>query len=144
MESVSTKTLNVMVTKIATMVVMSLTAQVRILWVTINNCQSSYFNHLISGILNDIFWFIFCCYSAITTRAPPPIPRNLQFGEPCGSCYCPPTYTLGDCAPGLKCKHDSLIPDLPGRCVKQGKAIDAAISHNRFSYIFELLIYGII
>ena len=43
-----------------------------------------------------------------------------QLGESCGSCYCPPTYTMGDCAPGLECKHNLMIPDAAGTCVKPG------------------------
>ena len=41
-----------------------------------------------------------------------------QEGERCGSCYCPPTYTAGECAPGLECKHDPMISDAPGKCVR--------------------------
>jgi len=43
-------------------------------------------------------------------------------GERCGSCYCPPTYTAGECAPGLECKHDPMIPDAAGECVRPGQA----------------------
>ena len=42
-------------------------------------------------------------------------------GESCGSCNCPPTYTLGECDDGFDCKH--LTPDVPdaaGTCVKRG------------------------
>ena len=38
-------------------------------------------------------------------------------GQTCGSCFCPPTYTAGDCAPGLECQHNPTIPDAPGKCV---------------------------
>ena len=54
----------------------------------------------------------------------PPIPQNRKLGEPCGSCFCPPTYTEGDCEPGLECKHDKRLADAPGRCVEQGKFTD--------------------
>jgi len=37
-------------------------------------------------------------------------------GETCGSCFCPPTYTAGDCEDGLTCVHNPMIPDAPGRC----------------------------
>ena len=45
------------------------------------------------------------------------IPSEIPLGEPCGSCYCPPTYTAGNCAKGLTCKHDPRIADAPGECV---------------------------
>ena len=45
------------------------------------------------------------------------IPSAIPLGEPCGSCFCPPTYTAGTCAKGLSCKHDPRIADAPGRCV---------------------------
>ena len=48
-----------------------------------------------------------------------PVPTNLQVGDSCGQCYCPPHYTMGDCASGLECKHDKRIADAPGKCVKQ-------------------------
>ena len=44
-------------------------------------------------------------------------------GENCGHCYCPPTYTAGNCAPGLVCKHNSKIPDAAGVCIRQGKTV---------------------
>merc|ERR1719361_2687908 len=40
-----------------------------------------------------------------------------QLGERCGSCFCPPTYNAGKCAPGLECKHNPQIPDAAGKCV---------------------------
>merc|ERR1719500_1443911 len=43
-----------------------------------------------------------------------------QEGEDCGSCYCPPDYTAGECAPGLKCVHNDNIPDAPGVCQRTG------------------------
>ena len=43
-----------------------------------------------------------------------------QEGESCGSCFCPPTYTAGSCAPGLECKRDPRIPDSPGKCARPG------------------------
>ena len=61
--------------------------------------------------------------SEITTLGPPVIPRNLTLGEPCGSCLCPPNYTLGDCEQGLRCEHDTLTADAPGLCVKLGNDI---------------------
>ena len=44
-------------------------------------------------------------------------------GENCGHCYCPPTYTAGNCAPGLICEHNSKIPDAAGVCIRQGKTV---------------------
>jgi len=41
-----------------------------------------------------------------------------QEGEECGSCYCPPTYKLGDCAEGLTCVKDPNVADGPGICKK--------------------------
>ena len=44
-----------------------------------------------------------------------------QEGEECGSCFCPPTYNAGNCAPGLECKHlHRDTPDAPGTCVRPG------------------------
>ena len=39
-------------------------------------------------------------------------------GENCGSCFCPPTFTAGECEPGLKCdlSIQEAIPDAPGVC----------------------------
>jgi len=31
---------------------------------------------------------------------------------------CPPTFTAGDCAPGLECKHDPMIADAAGICIR--------------------------
>merc|ERR1711990_398450 len=43
-------------------------------------------------------------------------------GEECGSCYCPPTFSAGECAPGLYCDTSiqSQIPDAPGTCRSTG------------------------
>ena len=41
-------------------------------------------------------------------------------GESCGSCYCPPTWTAGDCAPGLECKYNRMNLDAPGKCILPG------------------------
>ena len=46
------------------------------------------------------------------------IPSQIPLGEPCGSCYCPPTYNAGNCAKGLVCQHDPMLADAPGACVK--------------------------
>lgn len=44
-----------------------------------------------------------------------------QEGEDCGSCFCPPTYNAGNCAPGLQCKYlHRDIPDAAGTCVRLG------------------------
>ena len=53
---------------------------------------------------------------AITVR---PLKRE---GEECGSCYCPPTFSAGECAPGLYCDTSiqSQIPDAPGTCRSTG------------------------
>ena len=49
------------------------------------------------------------------------IPTNRQHGESCGSCYCPPTSSAGECAPGLTCVSGTpYIPDAPGTCVREG------------------------
>jgi len=49
-----------------------------------------------------------------------------QEGESCGSCFCPPTYTAGSCAPGLECKRDPRIPDSPGKCARPGFLVNQA------------------
>ena len=46
------------------------------------------------------------------------VPSDIPLGEACGSCFCPPNYTAGNCAKGLNCMHDPRIADAPGRCVK--------------------------
>lgn len=46
--------------------------------------------------------------------------NNRQLGESCGSCMCPPTFTMGDCAPGLECQHNPMLQDAAGKCVRQG------------------------
>ena len=51
----------------------------------------------------------------------PPIPTNLSLGEACGACFCPPHFTMGECAQGLECLHQSEFEDLPGNCVNPGK-----------------------
>ena len=50
----------------------------------------------------------------------PPIPTNVSLGEPCGSCFCPPLFTMGECADGLECVHNNQLVDLPGTCVEPG------------------------
>eukprot|EP00091_Calanus_sinicus_P011012 TRINITY_DN2512_c0_g1_i2.p1 TRINITY_DN2512_c0_g1~~TRINITY_DN2512_c0_g1_i2.p1 ORF type:complete len:234 (-),score=53.52 TRINITY_DN2512_c0_g1_i2:61-705(-) len=42
-------------------------------------------------------------------------------GESCGSCFCPPSFTAGECEAGLTCIKDAMIPDLPGTCQKIAK-----------------------
>jgi len=44
------------------------------------------------------------------------IPSDIQEGESCGACFCPPAYTAGECALGLTCVHHPAIADAPGRC----------------------------
>merc|ERR1712123_29843 len=44
-----------------------------------------------------------------------------QEGESCGSCFCPPAFTAGECEEGLTCVSDPMIPDLPGTCTKTAK-----------------------
>merc|ERR1719347_1212964 len=39
-------------------------------------------------------------------------------GEICGSCYCPPNFTAGQCVEGLTCVRNQNIPDSPGVCTK--------------------------
>ena len=49
----------------------------------------------------------------------PAIPTNRQLGETCGSCFCPPTFTAGECAPGLWCKPGPReLSDATGTCVE--------------------------
>ena len=43
-----------------------------------------------------------------------------QEGEDCGSCFCPPTFTAGKCAPGLDCLGFEFIADIPGKCIQEG------------------------
>jgi len=52
-------------------------------------------------------------FSVCITELPP-----RQLGETCGSCFCPPTFTAGECAEGLVCEHSSMFEDLPGNCVE--------------------------
>jgi len=54
----------------------------------------------------------------ISCKDPGFIPTEIPLGDSCGSCYCPPTYTLGNCAKGLICQHNALLQDAPGICVK--------------------------
>ena len=39
-------------------------------------------------------------------------------GESCGPCLCPPTFSAGECKPGLVCDTSiqDEIPDAPGTC----------------------------
>jgi hypothetical protein len=39
-----------------------------------------------------------------------------KLGESCGSCFCPPTFTAGECEQGLDCVSDPLLPDAGGKC----------------------------
>lgn len=41
-----------------------------------------------------------------------------QEGDACGPCFCPPSFTMGECDEGLSCVKDEMIPDAPGRCKK--------------------------
>ena len=52
-----------------------------------------------------------------------PIKNNLKLGDPCGPCRCPPHFNLGNCAPGLKCAHETEYLDAPGTCVRPGKCV---------------------
>ena len=47
-----------------------------------------------------------------------PIGTLKKEGESCGSCFCPPTFTAGECEHGLKCdlSIQEQIPDAPGIC----------------------------
>jgi len=41
-----------------------------------------------------------------------------QTGESCGSCFCPPTFSAGQCAPGNVCVHSrDGFADMPGTCM---------------------------
>ena len=55
-----------------------------------------------------------------------------QEGESCGSCFCPPTYTAGNCAPGLQCQKDPRISDAAGKCVRAGKIANQGYLNTRF------------
>lgn len=44
------------------------------------------------------------------------VPRKLS--ESCGSCYCPPRYTMGPCEEGLVCHFEPGLADAPGTCHK--------------------------
>ena len=68
----------------------------------------------------DILYRYLLHPNLILTFARYVLERLKQEGEDCGDCYCPPTYTAGTCAPGLKCKYDDTIPDLAGTCVRSG------------------------
>merc|ERR1719309_703512 len=48
-------------------------------------------------------------------ESPPEEPLKKE-GENCGPCYCPPTYTAGECEPGLECVSDPTLADAPGIC----------------------------
>ena len=60
-----------------------------------------------------------------------------QEGESCGSCFCPPTYTAGNCAPGLQCQKDPRISDAAGKCVRAGQIAIQAISKYKVSNNFK-------
>ena len=71
------------------------------------------------------FYFYFQCntFYFIKETTSRKIPTNLQLGDDCGQCFCPPDYTMGECAPGLECIHNDNIPDAPGKCVNQSASI---------------------
>merc|ERR1711892_425632 len=56
-----------------------------------------------------------------TDKPPTEAPAGQQEGESCGSCFCPPAFTAGECEEGLTCVRDPMIPDLPGKCTKPAK-----------------------
>ena len=69
----------------------------------------------------EMFQDDFCCYSkASYTFLTLFSVSAKQEGESCGHCLCPPTYNAGTCDKGLKCEHDPLIVDAPGKCVREG------------------------
>jgi len=41
-----------------------------------------------------------------------------KLGESCGSCFCPPRYTMGPCEKGLVCHFEPGLADAPGICHK--------------------------
>ena len=43
-----------------------------------------------------------------------------KLGQPCGSCFCPPLYTKGYCAPGLICSYSPNNQDTAGTCIELG------------------------
>ena len=43
-----------------------------------------------------------------------------KLGQPCGSCFCPPLYTKGYCAPGLICSYSRNDQDSAGTCIELG------------------------
>ena len=43
-----------------------------------------------------------------------------KLGQPCGSCFCPPLYTKGYCAPGLICSYSRSNQDSAGTCIELG------------------------
>jgi len=61
-------------------------------------------------------------FSVCITELPP-----RQLGETCGSCFCPPTFTAGECAEGLVCEHSSIFEDLPGNCVEDRTAFVSCV-----------------
>ena len=44
-----------------------------------------------------------------------------KLGESCGSCLCPPTYTMGECDQFGECVHNPMIADAPGICMEPGR-----------------------
>ena len=60
-----------------------------------------------------------------------------QEGESCGSCFCPPTYTAGNCAPGLQCQKDPRISDASGKCVQAGKIANQGFQNTRFQITYN-------
>ena len=44
-----------------------------------------------------------------------------KLGQPCGSCFCPPLYTKGYCAPGLICSYSRSNQDSAGTSIEMGK-----------------------
>ena len=67
-----------------------------------------------------------------------------QEGESCGSCFCPPTYTAGNCAPGLQCQKDPRISDAAGKCVRSGEIANQVFQNTRFQIINILVEYVLI
>ena len=59
---------------------------------------------------------VFCLHGSSTSNLILDL-KLKQLGESCGSCFCPPTYNAGECAPGLECKYNPQILDAAGKCV---------------------------
>merc|ERR1711915_772845 len=91
-------------------------------------CLQLAFPIIMKFVMFPLFFFIMMIIARIEGKRFHPSKRGLKNeGESCGSCFCPPTYSAGDCKPGLTCVHNPNIPDATGTCKKDQGCICPAI-----------------